>query len=245
MRSIKGRWSYAFVSLAIVFLYCVALVPVSAWAAPESGFDAGLESPDTVFVAGGGSDSTSTVTSADITIISAPEDQTLYVGDSVTWVFEVECSGSVLFTLQRQRSGGSWEELNVSSSGRYAFTATAEDDGARFYWTAKSSSDSVSADVWTVTVLTADDATPTPSPTPSPTPEPDTDPTPTPTPEPDQTPDTEPTPTPTPEITLAPADDATIWDKPFEEYSPTEGLLLILVVLVLLAGTVKLFGRFW
>lgn len=62
----------------------------------------------------------------------------------------------------------------------------------------------------------------------------------TPTPDPDATPEPEqPTPTPqiiviqatpetapTPEPTMAP----TIWDKPFNDYSPTEGLLLVIFV---------------
>lgn len=62
----------------------------------------------------------------------------------------------------------------------------------------------------------------------------------TPTPDPDATPEPEqPTPTPqiiviqstpetapTPEPTIAP----TIWDKPFNDYSPTEGLLLVIFV---------------
>lgn len=62
----------------------------------------------------------------------------------------------------------------------------------------------------------------------------------TPTPDPDTTPEPEqPTPTPqiiviqstpetapTPEPTIAP----TIWDKPFNNYSPTEGLLLVIFV---------------
>lgn len=62
----------------------------------------------------------------------------------------------------------------------------------------------------------------------------------TPTPDPDATPEPEqPTPTPqiiviqatpetapTPEPTTAP----TIWDKPFNDYSPTEGLLLVIFV---------------
>ena len=62
----------------------------------------------------------------------------------------------------------------------------------------------------------------------------------TPTPDPDATPETEqPTPTPqiiviqatpetapTPEPTTAP----TIWNKPFNDYSPTEGLLLVIFV---------------
>ena len=59
----------------------------------------------------------------------------------------------------------------------------------------------------------------------------------TPTPDPDATPTPEPTPqviviqatpetAPTPEPTVAP----TIWDKPFNDYSPTEGLLLVIFV---------------
>lgn len=59
----------------------------------------------------------------------------------------------------------------------------------------------------------------------------------TPTPDPDATPTPEPTPqviviqatpetAPTPEPTAAP----TIWDKPFNDYSPTEGLLLVIFV---------------
>ena len=59
----------------------------------------------------------------------------------------------------------------------------------------------------------------------------------TPTPDPDATPTPEPTPqiiviqatpetAPTPEPTTAP----TIWDKPFNDYSPTEGLLLVIFV---------------
>lgn len=58
-----------------------------------------------------------------------------------------------------------------------------------------------------------------------------------PTPDPDATPTPEPTPqiiviqatpetAPTPEPTTAP----TIWDKPFNDYSPTEGLLLVIFV---------------
>lgn len=59
----------------------------------------------------------------------------------------------------------------------------------------------------------------------------------TPTPDPNATPTPEPTPqviviqatpetAPTPEPTAAP----TIWDKPFNDYSPTEGLLLVIFV---------------
>ena len=59
----------------------------------------------------------------------------------------------------------------------------------------------------------------------------------TPTPDPHATPTPEPTPqviviqatpetAPTPEPTVAP----TIWDKPFNDYSPTEGLLLVIFV---------------
>lgn len=59
----------------------------------------------------------------------------------------------------------------------------------------------------------------------------------TPTPDPNATPTPEPTPqviviqatpetAPTPEPTTAP----TIWDKPFNDYSPTEGLLLVIFV---------------
>lgn len=59
----------------------------------------------------------------------------------------------------------------------------------------------------------------------TPTPDPDATPTPTPTPQIiviQSTPET----APTPEPTAAP----TIWDKPFNDYSPTEGLLLVIFV---------------
>lgn len=72
-----------------------------------------------------------------------------------------------------------------------------------------------------------------------------------PTAEPDQIAEPSAVPEPTPQViviqstpeTAAPTMEPTIWDKPFNDYTPTEGLLLLIFVLIVLYLVYYIFGR--
>lgn len=210
------------VSLSLVLLFSLAVVPLSAWATAESNVGSAVPASSVAagdFAVAAAADYGVMPVNYDHYITLQTADQTVVIGDTVLLSVSIDSSVAPYVTTY------AWDFSNTANFSEYSNVLFVENPNSSYEITSLAQSGYYRCRVSTsegllgysavfhISVVESIDPAPTPAPDPTPTPSPD----------------------------IPESDSYTIWDKPFEQYTTTEGYLFLIFTLIIVYFGFRIF----